>query len=65
MCEKILDRYEGYPFLYTKIYLNINSILAMTYIMKKPGKLKPSKKYLNEIEVGYKNFGLDKNYLKN
>ena len=65
ICEKMLDRYEGYPFLYTKIYLNINSILAMTYIMKKSGKLKPSKKYLNEIEVGYENFGLDKNYLKN
>ena len=37
----------------------------MTYIMKKNGKRKPSKKYFNEIETGYENFGLDKKYLKN
>ena len=35
ICEKKLDIYEGYPFLYTKIYLNVNSVLAMTYVMKK------------------------------
>ena len=65
ICEKKLDIYEGYPFLYTKIYLNVNSVLAMTYVMKKNGIRKPSMKYFSEIETGYENFGLDKKYLKN
>ena len=64
-CEKKLDIYEDYPFLYKKIIININSISAMTYIMKNRGRLKPSKKYINEIMIGYENFDLDKKYLIN
>lgn len=63
-CEKSLDLYEGYPQLYSKMYLTINSTLFMTYVLNNYGLLKPSKTYLNEIKKGYKNFSLDINYLK-
>ena len=63
-CEKSLDLYEGYPQLYSKVYLIINSTRFMTYVLNNHGLLKPSKTYLNEIKKGYNNFCLDINYLK-
>ena len=67
-CEKALDVYEDYPHLYDKHELNVNLngklVTAMTYIMvTKYGVAPPSKKYFDVISEGYKNCGLDSDYL--
>ena len=68
--EKSLDVYENFPHLYTKknfkIDTNYGTISAMAYIMK-PGRNlgTPSKRYLNTIEVGYDDFGLEFDALYN
>lgn len=63
-----LDKYEGYPMLYSKKYLSINldgkEINAMTYIMNlKFDYHLPSLDYINNCVRGYKYFGFDKEYL--
>ena len=67
-CEKALDVYEDYPHLYDKHEVDVNFngklVTAMTYIMvAKYGVAPPSKKYFDVISEGYKNCGLDSNYL--
>lgn len=66
--EKALDRYEGYPHLYTKqdfqVSLNGNTVTAMAYVMtpgKEPGM--PSRFYLQTITDGYAKFNFPKKTL--
>lgn len=65
-CEKILDIYEGYPRLYVKdnvqIESEIGSVSAMIYIMESSySKLitRPSKGYFDIIKEGYLNNKID------
>ena len=67
-CEKALDIYEDYPHLYGKKELDIMldgiQVTAMTYVMvAKYGIAPPSRKYLNVISEGYKNCGLNSDFL--
>ena len=67
-CEKALDIYEDYPHLYDKKELNIIldgiQVTAMTYVMvAKYGIAPPSRKYFNVISEGYKNCGLNTDFL--
>lgn len=64
-CEKNLDLYEQFPIVYKKKHIQINQIKVMIYIMKSNKIKNPSKKYFEEILKGYKDFGLDVNYLYN
>ena len=62
--EQALDFYEGYPHLYTKIWLDIEiqglPQKVMAYVMTPGHKLRrPSAYYLNVIREGYEDFGLD------
>lgn len=63
--EKSLDRYEGFPTLYTKETVRIKlpdlrTVDAIIYVMP-PHRpwAKPSADYLNVIKQGYKDFGFD------
>ena len=67
-CEKALDIYEDYPHLYDKKELDVildgSQVTAMTYVMVgKYGIAPPSKKYFNVISEGYKNCGLNFDFL--
>ena len=67
-CEKALDVYEDYPQLYGKHKLDVNLkgkvVTAMTYIMvANYGIAPPSRKYFDVISEGYKNCGLDLDFL--
>tara|TARA_B100001057_G_scaffold292261_1_gene292331 strand:- start:1371 stop:1817 length:447 start_codon:yes stop_codon:yes gene_type:complete len=67
-CEKALDVYEDYPQLYDKHKLDVNLkgklVTAMTYIMvANYGIAPPSGKYFDVISEGYKNCGLDLDFL--
>ena len=67
-CEKALDVYEDYPQLYDKHQLNVNLnnklVTGMTYIMvANYGVAPPSRKYFDVISEGYKNCGLDLDFL--
>ena len=67
-CEKALDIYEDYPHLYGKKELDIIldgiQVTAMTYVMvAKYGIAPPSRKYFNVISEGYKNCGLNTDFL--
>ena len=67
-CEKALDVYEDYPQLYDKrkldVDLNGRLLTAMTYVMVADyGIAPPSKKYFDVISEGYKNCGLDLDFL--
>ena len=65
--ETALDRYEGFPHLYRKEYLNIEvrgeKIRAMIYIMNTGSPSLPSRGYYETIAEGYDDTGLDKTYL--
>ena len=62
-CEKALDRYEGYPSLYRKEYLEIehngDKVEVMVYLMNNGLPCMPSKYYLETIAEGYEDIGLD------
>jgi len=58
-CEKALDKYEGFPNLYRKEYLD----QGMVYIMNYGGMNLPNKTYFDTIEEGYEDFDLDRTYL--
>ena len=67
-CEKALDIYEDYPHLYDKKELDVildgSQVTAMTYVMVgKYGIAPPSRKYFNVISEGYKNCGLNSDFL--
>ena len=63
--EKELDGYEGVDYnYYQKEYFKINGEKVLIYIQKIYFKKKPSSSYLHTIIRGYKDCGLDLNYLK-
>jgi len=63
--EKKLDVYEDCPILYKKYYFSYYGKKVMTYTMvKKTSFTFPTERYLNIVKHGYKDCGLDKNYLK-
>ena len=67
-CEKALDVYEDYPQLYDKNKLDVNLkgklVTAMTYIMvANYGIAPPPGKYFEVISEGYKDCGLDLDFL--
>ena len=62
--EKILDSYEGFPIYYQKDYIRWEGKKALVYIQNTFAKRKPSSDYLHIIIKGYKDCGLDLNYLK-
>tara|TARA_Y100000741_G_scaffold358167_1_gene336946 strand:- start:489 stop:896 length:408 start_codon:yes stop_codon:yes gene_type:complete len=62
--ELKLDIYEDFPILYNKMYFKIKNKKIMTYTMNLKSLFRfPSERYLNTIKKGYKDCGLDKNYL--
>ena len=63
--EKELDGYEGVDYnYYSKHYLLINGNKVLVYVQNIYYLKKPSSTYLHTIIEGYKNCGLDLNYLK-
>tara|TARA_R100000995_G_scaffold75871_1_gene45335 strand:+ start:888 stop:1343 length:456 start_codon:yes stop_codon:yes gene_type:complete len=67
-CEKSLDRFEGYPYLYKKIKLKVDvpgfkGQKVMFYVMRRKGVGLPPAAYFNTIAQGYDDFALDKDYL--
>ena len=67
--ELVLDRYEGYPFLYRKEKAKIDiagtRITGMMYVMNKGKKLAvPGRYYYEIIAQGYKEAGFDIDILK-
>ena len=71
MCEKSLDRYEGFPSFYIKKSVAIelengNVIYAMVYVMNEKYESMPaipSERYYNIIKDGYNNHGLNDEFL--
>ena len=67
-CEKSLDRFEGYPYLYKKIKLKFDvpgfkGQKVMFYVMRRKGVALPPASYFNTIAQGYDDFALNKDYL--
>ena len=63
--EKELDGYEGVDYnYYQKEYFKINGKKVLIYIQKIYFKKKPNSTNLHTIIQGYKDCGLDLNYLK-
>jgi len=65
--ERVLDEYEGVnynPSHYQKEYLSWKGKKVLFYVQQIYTKRKPSSKYLHTIIQGYKDCGLDLNYLK-
>ena len=61
-CERVLDRYEGFPHHYRKEYLNVELMgrleRIMVYVLNKTyGFGKPPKEYFNAIRRGYDDWG--------
>jgi len=63
-CETALDRYEGFPRLYSKIHFEMDEKLMMAYVMNQRDIRPPSSGYYAGIRRGYFNFGLDVSYLE-
>ena len=63
--EKVLDLYEGVNYnYYQKEYFSYKGQKALVYIQKVYYLKKPNSTYLHTIISGYKDCGLDLNYLK-
>lgn len=64
-CEKALDRYEGYPHLYTKKFIDTPAGQVMVYVMCDQRDVHPpARHYLASITQGYIDFKLDREPLK-
>tara|TARA_R100000406_G_C3019516_1_gene100000 strand:+ start:95 stop:496 length:402 start_codon:yes stop_codon:yes gene_type:complete len=63
-CEEALDRYEGYPNLYNKMFVEFDGDQYMTYTMNESGIAPPSDSYYETIEQGYADFGFDTKLLE-
>lgn len=66
--EIALDKYEGFPSLYRKEWVDVElkdkTVNAMVYIMNRGNPHMPSTTYLEKIRQGYEDCGLDLLYLK-
>lgn len=63
-----LDRYEGYPRLYTRRNIQVNTdegvVMAMTYCMHPEyQRAMPNRSYMDTIYEGYEDFGLNQREL--
>jgi gamma-glutamylcyclotransferase (GGCT)/AIG2-like uncharacterized protein YtfP len=65
--EEALDRYEGWPYLYRKEYVEVEvrgrTMKAMVYLMNNGRPAMPSTGYYRTIAEGYDDVGLDLAYL--
>ena len=57
--EKILDTYEGFPYIYQKEYFYLEGKKIMYYIINKYFIKNPPKSYINTINEGYKDCNID------
>jgi len=57
-CEDNLDVFEGFPFLYSKIYLTQGNQEFMAYVMNDDPPSGPSRSYFNTIREGYRDWDL-------
>lgn len=66
-CEKALDRYEGYPNMYGKQYLQVEcngqTMECLVYTMNSNVPRMPSISYYRSIQEGYLDVGLDDSFL--
>ena len=63
-CEDNLDVFEGFPFLYSKIYLSQGNQEFMAYVMNDDPPAAPSRSYFNTILEGYQDWDLPVSELK-
>jgi gamma-glutamylcyclotransferase (GGCT)/AIG2-like uncharacterized protein YtfP len=63
-CEDNLDVFEGFPFLYSKIYLSQDNQEFMAYVMNDDPPAAPSRSYFNTILEGYRDWNLPVSELK-
>ncbi len=64
-CEKALDRYEGFPHLYTKQFIDTDAGQVMVYTMCDQNDVyPPSYSYLESICKGYDDFCIDRELIK-
>ena len=65
--ERALDRYEGYPHLYRKEYVEVECnghiMKALVYVMNGCNPSLPSIGYYESIRDGYMDIGLDESFL--
>jgi hypothetical protein len=57
-CEDNLDVFEGFPFLYSKVYLAQSNMEFMAYVMNDDPPALPSRSYFNTILEGYRDWDL-------
>ena len=57
-CEDNLDVFEGFPFLYSKVYLAQSNMEFMAYVMNDDPPAQPSRSYFNTILEGYRDWDL-------
>jgi len=57
-CEDNLDVFEGFPFLYSKVYLQQDGMEFMAYVMNDDPPAPPGKSYYDTIAQGYRDWGL-------
>ena len=60
---RALDSQEEYPIYYNKVYLRQNRDSFMAYQMNHPINIShhPTSKYIQLLEEGYRDWGLDRN----
>ena len=64
-CERALDRYEGFPHLYTKQFIDTAAGQVMVYTMCDQSDVHPpSHNYLASICKGYDDFAIDRELIK-
>lgn len=63
--ERVLNGFEGYPTYYNKLYLRQDGDSIMAYQMNPPLNInhRPVAGYVRLLEEGYKDWGLDPQYL--
>ena len=69
-CEKSLDRYEGFPWMYRKEDIEVvmedgRKVKGLVYIMNDDRRELPTQSYYDVIANGYEDVGLDRKYLRN
>lgn len=67
-CEKALDRYEGFPYLYRKEIVTVEiegrKEKGIVYVMNRNTIAPPNSYYYNVIKKGYNDFKIDKRTLE-
>ena len=57
-CEDNLDVFEGFPFLYSKVYMQQDNQEFMAYVMNDDPPSPPGRSYFNTILEGYRDWNL-------